>query len=84
MENTLDEGLEPPRFPCLETEKALSRASGKVKALLEHVPEIWHRELVREIIEDLDTARDNFGEVLRNNRAERQRLIEIASSPAVV
>jgi len=84
MENTLDEGLEPPRFPCIETEKALSRASGKVKALLEHVPEIWHRELVREIIEDLDTARDNFGEVLRNNRAERQRLIEIASSPAVV
>lgn len=84
MENTLNEGLEPPRFPCIETEKALSRASGKVKALLEHVPEIWHRELVREIIEDLDTARDNFGEVLRNNRAERQRLIEIASSPAVV
>ena len=84
MENTLDEGLEPPRFPCIETEKALSRASGKVKALLEHVPEIWHRELVREIIVDLDTARDNFGEVLRNNRAERQRLIEIASSPAVV
>ena len=84
MENTLDEGLEPPRFPCIETEKALSRASGKVKALLEHVPEIWHRELVREIIIDLDTARDNFGEVLRNNRAERQRLIEIASSPAVV
>ena len=84
MENTLDEGLEPPRFPCIETEKALSRASGKVKALLEHVPEIWHRELVREIITDLDTARDNFGEVLRNNRAERQRLIEIASSPAVV
>ena len=84
MENTLDEGLEPPRFPCIETEKALSRASGKVKALLEHVPEIWHRELVREIITDLDSARDHFGEVLRNNREERMRLIEVTTDPKVI
>ena len=83
MEKEIDHGAEPARFPCIETEKALSRASGKVKALLEHVPEIWHRELVREIIVDLDSARDNFGEVLRDNRAERMRLIEAASSPRV-
>ena len=83
MEKEIDHGAEPARFPCIETEKALSRASGKVKALLEYDPDIWHRELLQEIIVDLDSARDNFGEVLRDNRAERMRLIEAASSPRV-
>ena len=32
MENTIDHGDEPARFPCIETEKALSRAQGLTKA----------------------------------------------------
>ena len=76
MENTIDHGDEPPRFPCIETEKALSRAQGLMKALRKDLPEIWQRDLGKDIIDNLDIAREAFREVLQNNRAERMRLIE--------
>jgi len=84
MENTIDHGNEPARFPCIETEKALSRAQGLMKALRKDLPEIWQRELGQDIIDSLDSAREAFHEVLQNNREERMRLIELASAPAVI
>lgn len=83
MEKEIDHGAEPPRFPCIETEKALSRAQGLMMALQKDLPEIWQRELGQGIIDTLDEAREAFREVLRENRAERMRLIEAASSPRV-
>ena len=84
MENTLDHGAEPPRFPCIETEKALSRAQGLMKALKKDLPEIWQRELGQDIIDNLDIAREAFREVLQNNREERMRLIEVTRDPKVI
>ena len=72
----MDHGNEPPRFPCIETEKALSRAQGLMKALRKDLPEIWQRELGQDIIDNLDIAREAFREVLQNNREERMRMIE--------
>lgn len=83
MENEIDHGAEPPRFPCIETEKALSRAQGLMMALQKDLPETRQRELGQGIIDTLDEAREAFREVLRENRAERMRLIEAASSPRV-
>lgn len=79
MEDTIDHGAEPARFPCIETEKALSRAQGLMKALRKDLPEIWMRDLGKDIIDNLDIAREAFGEVLQNNRDERMRLIEARS-----
>ena len=76
MENEIDHGNEPPRFPCIETEKALSRAQGLMKALRKDLPEIWMRDLGKDIMDNLDIAREAFREVLQNNREERMRLIE--------
>ena len=84
MENTIDHGNEPPRFPCIETDKALSRAQGLIKALNKDLPEIWQRELGRDIINNLDIAREAFKEVLQNNRDERMRLIGQVCSPRVI
>lgn len=84
MENTIDQANEPARFPCIETEKALSRAQGLMKALRKDLPEIWQRELGQDVIDNLDIAREAFREVLQNNREERMRLIEAASSPRVI
>ena len=72
----MDHGNEPPRSPCIETEKALSRAQGLMKALRKDLPEIWQRELGQDIIDNLDIAREAFREVLQNNREERMRMIE--------
>ena len=76
MENTIDHGDEPARFPCIETEKALSRAQGLLQHLQSHLPEIWMRDLGKDITDNLDIARESFREVLQNNREERMRLIE--------
>lgn len=84
MENTIDHGDEPARFPCIETEKALSRAQGLMKALKKDLPEIWQRELGQDIIDNLDIAREAFREVLQNNREERMRLIEATRDPKVI
>jgi len=84
MENEIDHGTEPPRFPCIETEKALSRAQGLMKALRKDLPEIWQRELGQDIIDNLDIAREAFREVLQNNREERMRLIEATRDPKVI
>jgi len=84
MENEIDHGAEPPRFPCIETEKALSRAQGLMKALRKNLPEIWQRELGQDIIDNLDIAREAFREVLQNNREERMRLIEVTRDPKVI
>lgn len=84
MENTIDHGNEPPRFPCIETDKALSRAQGLMQALKKDLPEIWQRELGQDIINNLDTAREAFKEVLQNNRDERMRLIGQVCSPRVI
>ena len=83
MENEIDHGAEPPRFPCIETEKAISRAQGLLKHLQNHLPEIWQRKLGKDILDNLDIARAAFREVLQNNREERERLIEAAASPQV-
>lgn len=84
MENEIDHGAEPARFPCIETEKALSRAQGLMKALKKDLPEIWQRELGQDIIDNLDIAREAFREVLQNNREERMRLIEATRDPKVI
>ena len=83
MENTIDHGNEPARFPCIETEKALSRAQGLLKHLQDHLPEIWMRDQGKVIQLNLEIAREAFREVLQNNREERMRLIELASAPTV-
>ena len=83
MEKEIDHGAEPARFPCIETEKALSRAEGKSKALLSHLPEIWHRDLLKEVMLEIRAAREEFHVVLNQQRDERMRLIEIVSSPRV-
>ena len=72
----MDHGNEPPRFPCIETEKALSRAQGLLKHLQKHLPEIWMRDMSKDIQSSLDEARDSFHQVLQNNREERMRMIE--------
>ena len=84
MEEEIEHGAEPARFPCIETEKALSRAQGLMKALKKDLPEIWQRELGQDIIDNLDIAREAFREVLKSNREERMRLIEVGSSPRVI
>lgn len=76
MENEIEHAAEPPRFPCIETEKALSRAQGLMKALRKDLPEIWQRDLGQDIIDNLDIAREAFRDVLQNNRDERMRLIQ--------
>ena len=78
MENEIEHAVEPPRFPCIETEKALSRAEGKSKALLSHLPEIWHRDMLKEIMLDIRVAREEYRMVLNEQRAERARLIELS------
>lgn len=83
MEDTIDHGNEPARFPCIETEKAISRAQGLLKHLQTHLPEIWMRDQGKDIQHNLEIAREAFREVLQNNREERMRLIELASAPAV-
>ena len=84
MENEIDHGAEPPRFPCIETEKAISRAQGLMKALRKNLPEIWQRELGQDIIDTLDIAREAFREELQNNREERMRLLEATRDPKVL
>ena len=83
MENTIDHGDEPARFPCIETDKAISRAQALLKHLQNNMPEIWMRDLGRDIQLNLEQARSSFHEVLNNNREERMRLIEAASTPTV-
>ena len=81
MNQDKDNGNEPARFPCIETEKALSRAQGLLKHLQNHLPEIWMRDQGKDIQDNLDIARESFREVLQNNRAERMRMIDqIATS----
>ena len=84
MENTIDHGAEPPRFPCIETEKSLSRAQGLLQHLQGHLPEIWMRDIGKKIEAELNETRVTFHEVLENHREERMRLIEAASSPRVI
>lgn len=81
MNQDKDTGNEPARFPCIETEKALSRAQGLLKHLQNHLPEIWMRDQGKDIQDNLDIARESFREVLQNNREERMRMIDqIATS----
>jgi hypothetical protein len=84
MEEEIEHGAEPARFPCIETEKALSRAQGLTKALFKDLPEIWQRELGQDILTNLDIAREAFREVLQSNREERMRLIELGTAPRVI
>jgi len=82
--NTTDHADEPARFPCIETERALSRAQGLMKALKKELPEIWQRDIAKDILGELSTARAGFKEVLQNNREERARLTELACDPRVI
>jgi len=82
--NTIDHAAEPARFPCIETEKALSRAQGLLKHLQTSLPEIWMRDQAKDIQHNLEIARESFGEVLQNNREEHARLTELACDPRVI
>ena len=84
MQHDIEHGNEPARFPCIETERALSRAQGLMRALKKDLPEIWQRDMARDILGEIGLARTGFGEVLRDNRDQRMRLIELASSPDVI
>ena len=81
--NTTDHGNEPARFPCIETEKALSRAQGLLKHLQNNLPEIWMRDQAKVIQHNLEIARESFREVLQHNRDSRARLISLAATPEV-
>ena len=84
MQHDIEHGNEPARFPCIETERALSRAQGLMRALKKDLPEIWQRDMAKDILGEIGLARTGFSEVLRNNRDQRMRLIELASSPDVI
>ena len=84
MENTIDHANEPARFPCIETERAIARATGLIKQLKKDLLEIWQRDIAKDILSELTTAQDGFKQTLQNNREERMRMIELASSPRVV
>lgn len=84
MEHNIDHGNEPANFPCIETERAISRATGLMQALKKDLPEIWQRDLAKDILSALDQSRSSFHQVLQNNREERMRLIELASTPTVI
>lgn len=84
MEKQKDHGAEPPRFPCIETEQAISRAQGLMQHLNKGLPEIWQREVGQDIIELLDAAQTGFTQVLQNNREERMRLIEATTAPRII
>jgi hypothetical protein len=84
MENITDHANEPARFPCIETERAIARATGLIKQLKKQLPEIWQRDIAKDILGELTTARDGFKQTLQNNQQQRMRLIELASSPEVV
>jgi len=71
-----DRGAEPGQYPCIETEKALSRAQGLLKHLQMHLPESWMQAQGKDIQDNLHVARESFREVLQNMREERTRMIE--------
>ena len=79
MTHETDHGNEPPRFPCIETEKALSRAQGLLNYLRKQLPEIWMRSQAKDIQHELEQARSSFHQVLQQNREERMRLIKLAA-----
>ena len=55
-----------------------------MKALKKDLPEIWQRDIAKDILGELSTARAGFKEVLQNNREERARLTELACDPRVI
>jgi hypothetical protein len=55
-----------------------------IKQLKKQLPEIWQRDIAKDILGELTTARDGFKQTLQNNQQQRMRLIELASSPEVV
>ena len=76
MNQDEDRGAEPDRYPCIETEKALSTAQGLLKHLQMHLPERWMQAQGKDIQDNLHVARESFREVLQNTREERRRMIE--------
>ena len=77
MENTIDHGDEPARFPCIEVEKKLSRVEGLVQFMINNPDRREHCDVVLEqVLEAANEARGFFREFLQNTRAERIRLIE--------
>ena len=80
MEKEIDHGAEPPRFPCIEVERQLSRVEGLLKFMIDNPDKREHCDVVLEqVLEAANEARGHFREFLNVTRAERMRLIEAAS-----
>lgn len=80
----IDHGDEPGIYPCIETEKNITRAQLLLKHLQNNLPEIWMRDDAKVIQLNLELALESFREVLKNNREERNRLLEATRDPQVI
>lgn len=77
MENTIDHGNEPARYPSIEVEKKLSRVEGLVKFMIDNPDKREYCDVVLDqVLEAANEARDHFREFLDDTRAERMRMIE--------
>lgn len=76
----MDHGNEPPRFPCIEVEKRLSYMQGLVQYLINNPDARPHSDIILQQIHDAgEDARDSLRLLLKNQREERMRLIELVS-----
>ncbi len=77
-EEMLDHAAEAPPFPAIEVEKLLSRAQGLTSFLLNN-PEkrASADQLLKDVWDAIEEARQNYHTVLTNQREERSRLIEL-------